>query len=160
MLSFFLGVVITLLVVWILHATRPAPAPKPPGFGLHVSAVKGIAAMSDTRKEPITLSNAECAVLALNPNVTDDGGQPIPASDFTWASSNPDVIAVVETHTTRDGELIEPGPYGRVATTPVTGEADVVVTHVPSGNTETQPIVVVASAPGSFGLGVSRVVRD
>lgn len=160
-LTFLMGVIVGALVAWILSATkRPAPAPARSPFGLHVSHVKGNGTMSDTRKEPIELSNAQCAILKLDPNVTDDGGQPIPASDFEWSSSDPSVIAVVETHTTREGELLDPGPYGRIATTPVAGSADVIVKHVPSGNTETQPITVVASAPGSFGLGVERVVRD
>jgi hypothetical protein len=153
-LAFVLGFVLGLIF------RRSRGAASRPEIGLHVSTVKGLTAMSDVRKDPVTISDAEYIVVSLNPDVKDAGGVNIPADQFAWASNNEGVIALLPTYTTKDGEFVDPGPYGRVATTPTVGSADVVVTHIDSGNTETQPLIVKFSAPGEFGLSVGTPAKE
>lgn len=135
--------------------------PAEPDFGLGVTAFKGNRAMAERVKPPVNITDAEYTVVGINPDVKTDGGAPIPASDFSWASSDNDVVAVAETYTDRAGNVIDPGAYGRVITTPNgTGSAEVRVTHTPSGDVEILPINVGASAPGDFGLSVGTPARD
>lgn len=126
-------------------------------IGLHVSQVKGNRPTMNVDRPQLTLTDAEYAVLSINP--TDQGGVKLPAEDYSWASSDPSVADLQATYTNKAGEVVDPGPYGRVLVTPTPGSTSIVVT-AKSGDTETMPVVVTFSASGEIGLSAGAATPE
>lgn len=137
-------------------SSSSAPSGEP--IGLHVSEVKGTSMPTDKRLPPLNLTDAQYAVLSIA--AKDQGGVKLPADQFSWASADPTVAELVPVYTTVGGDVIDPGPYGRVLVTPRPGEVDVVVTFNgagdTNGNTETLPVVIGFSAAGEIGLSAGE----